>query len=754
MRYIDLIADKPLIWGLFGLYLVGTSWLAWLGHKKTDDIESFAVGRGDMPAWVVGITLAASIASAATFVVNPGLIYVFGMSALMHLGVAAALGVMIGLFTLSFGFRRVGQRVKAITVPQWVGQRYGSKGLSIFFAGINLLSITFMVLIVGGLSIVMTFTLGLTQHESVILIIGFVFSYIFLGGTYAHAYTNTLQGIIMTVIATIIVVSGFPMLADGWGAFSAAVSAEGANLMLPIDPTSPLYGSVFTVWVCGFIIGFALVCQPHILTKALYVKSDREVTKYLIVTALVSTVFTALLLVGLYARASDIPAELFLGADGLPKADNVVSVYISHMFGPGLQAVIAVALLAAGMSTLDGILVALSTITANDLFLNLTENNVLANKTPRERGQIAHRASQVILVLLGLATYLILLEPPETLSLFGQYGVFALVSVSAVPIAFGVFVPRMNKTGAIVASVCSLVVYAVLFWWSQSGLERGVNLVQQVQEWGIGWLFDTSAVQLGLINPAVLATYSILAGLLGALVVIVLRPRGATTAVVALLAAAPLAGGMVGCQRAQEQAQEEPQEGAQGANQGKSAKSGGLAAPSLPMLPGERSATEPDAPREAASAAPKVVERAPVPSPVPAPVPSPKEATEPTERETAAPPRVETAGAVGALEVIEATAARAVESRQPVGASSRFPLDTGEVFAWFKVKNDGEAANTEIVWKKEGQEVFRIGLQVGTSPSWRTWARKTMGENDRGAWTATLVGPSGDSLAEVAFVVE
>ena len=32
MRYVELIADRPLVWGLFLVYLGVTSWLAWLGQ--------------------------------------------------------------------------------------------------------------------------------------------------------------------------------------------------------------------------------------------------------------------------------------------------------------------------------------------------------------------------------------------------------------------------------------------------------------------------------------------------------------------------------------------------------------------------------------------------------------------------------------------------------------------------------------------------------------------------------------------------
>ncbi|MEY3012753.1 MAG: hypothetical protein RIT45_1488 [Pseudomonadota bacterium] len=516
MNLFELMANDPLVWGLFAVYLVGTSYLAWLGHKKTDDIESFAVGKGDMHPAVVGVTLAASIASAATFVLNPGLVYLFGVSALMHLGVAAAGGVIVGLFVLSFGFRRVGAEVRAITLPQWMGQRYGSRGMTVFFAALNLLSITFMVLIVAGLAIVMQLTLGLSNTASVLLIIGFVFSYIFLGGTYAHAYTNTLQGVIMVGIATILVASGWDTLAGGWEGVTTRLATIDPNLALTANPKSPLYASTFSVWISGFVIGFGLVCQPHILTKALYVRSDRQVAAYLGVATVISVIFTALLLIGLYARLGDIPADAFLdAATGRPKADAVVTVYIQHTFGPGLRAVIAVALLAAGMSTLDGILVALSTITANDLYLELGRDRWLKGLSPAAQSKAAHRASQIILILLGLATLVISLDPPALISIFGQIGVFAIAAGSTPPILFGIFAKGMPGRVAFGAALLSTGTYVGLSSWGRAATSAGENLNAIVQGWGpLAHLFDTAAPQLGLLNPAVPAAYGILIGVL------------------------------------------------------------------------------------------------------------------------------------------------------------------------------------------------------------------------------------------------
>lgn len=511
MHYFELMAERPLVWSLFGGYMALTFWLAWLGHKRTDGIESFAIGRGNMNPFVVGVTLAASIASTATFVINPGFVYVHGVSALIHLAGAVGLGLVVGLTTMSTGFRRLGATHRALTLPQWIGERYGSRRLSVLFACVNLLSLSFVVLILGGLSIVMQQTLGLDNTESLVLMIVFVFSYVFIGGTYAHAYTNTLQGIIMVVIAAIIVASGLPHLFSG--SVGDELRAVDPNLVETINPASPLFGSFFSVYVSGFVIGFALVCQPHIMTKALYVDSDRAVWTYLAVTGVISLIFMSLLLVGLYAHLSGIPREAFVDpSTGALRQDLVMTVYITKTFSPSMIAVITVALMAAGMSTLDGILVSLSSIAANDLYRNIAERRWLAGRSASQKSHAAHRASQAILVAMGVVAFFIALHPPKLLGIFGQVGVYGIVAASTVPILFGIVSRAMDATATLLAAVAGgglhFALYGLGFWANKSG----VDLVAGSEGLGpIRWLLDTSMPQLGFMNPGVTATYGLLA---------------------------------------------------------------------------------------------------------------------------------------------------------------------------------------------------------------------------------------------------
>jgi SSS family solute:Na+ symporter/sodium/pantothenate symporter len=277
---------------------------------------------------------------------------------------------------------------------------------------------------------------------------------------------------IMVVVALLIVGSGLHYLIGDGGGFLARLSAIDPNLAGTVNPASGLFDSVFKVYLAGFVIGFALVCQPHIMSKALYVKDDRAVRRYLGVTIVVTGIFMALLLVGFFVRLGPFPQDL--------AQDAVVTSYVTHTFSGPMLALISVALLAAGMSTLDGILVALSSIAANDLFLRVTEDNLLRNKSRDEQLAIAHKASQLILVVMGVGAFFIALHPPRLLGIFGQVGVYGLVAASTAPVLFGVFGRGSDQARLIAGgAVLGMGLHFCLFWWG------GVDNPAVSATWGV-----------------------------------------------------------------------------------------------------------------------------------------------------------------------------------------------------------------------------------------------------------------------------
>ncbi|GLR20015.1 sodium:solute symporter family protein [Portibacter lacus] len=480
-----------LAWTLFLIYLVGTSYLGYLGSKQTKDFSSFAIGDGKMSPIVVGITLAASTASAATFIVNPGFVYVHGLAAFMHLGLAVFIGIIFMLFLLSYKFRKIGAENKAVTIPGWLGKKYNSRNFAIYFSIINLLSFAFLVLLVGGISIVMQQLLDISNVTALIITLVFVTGYVIMGGTYAHVFTNMLQGSLMIIVTIIVVGSGLYLMATNPDFFEIIRNLD-PNLLTLTNPESNLYNSFYSVYVSGFLIGAALVCQPHILTKALYVKDNKDVTKYLIVFVIVYFLFTLLLLAGFWALV-EVPQELLQDASTEKfRQDLVMTQYLKTSFPEWLFTVISIVLLAAAMSTLDGLLVGLSTITSNDLVINLLDKFSTKKRDLESKYRIAFRASHIVLIVLAFLTFLVTLNPPKLLGIFGQFGVYALVLCSLPPLLNGIYFKKPSLAVVWFFSVFALAIHLVLYFYGQEiWPDKGIAFSNPAVPAGIAILCST-----------------------------------------------------------------------------------------------------------------------------------------------------------------------------------------------------------------------------------------------------------------------
>ncbi len=453
-----------LAWILFSLYLIGTGWLGWIGYKKTKDFSSFAIGKGDLSPFQVGITLAAATASAATFIINPGFVYVDGLSAFISLGLSVYLGFVSMLILLSFRFRAMGEKMQALTIPDWIGKRYQSKPFSLYFAFVNLLAFAFIVLIVGGISIVMQKMLGLSNIVALLVTLIFVTGYVLIGGTYAHVFTNMFQGFLMIGMSILVVGSGVMIMIHHPG-FWSDLQQENPDLLALINHGSKLYNDVFSIYISGFLIGAALVCQPHILTKALYVKTDKAVRQYIVIFSITFFLFTLLLLVGFWAHVAVPPDQFIDSATGVFRQDLVMTTYLQHVFPDWMFSIIGIVLLAASMSTLDGLFVGISTITANDLILNLMDFFGHQKRTFEEKMKIAFSASHVVLVIIAFLTFFVVLHPPKLLGIFGQTGVYGLVLAAVPPILAGVLFEKPDIRFVWSMSILAMVTHFGLYFF-------------------------------------------------------------------------------------------------------------------------------------------------------------------------------------------------------------------------------------------------------------------------------------------------
>jgi len=437
-------------WALLIGYAAVIVFLAWRNRRRATDIESFSVGSRRVPPFFVGLSLAANMTSVATFVINPGLIHAYGWAGVVGYGLAAPMGIFIGLVVTSKRFRKIGDQFTVLTVPQWLGERYGDRRLTVFFALASMLQITFLVLIVTALVLVLMTVLQIG------MVVVFTFGYILFGGASLHVWSNSVQAMTMLAVAVILVASGAAVFANGLGGFFGQLDAVAPFYGSVTNPTSLLFRDLFEVVVANFIIGLAIIMQPHIISKSLYLRSERDVNTYLVTAMVAGTIFTTVLLVGLYARLS-------LGADLPP--DRVVAEYILASFAPGLRAFIMLGVLAAGFSTLEGVILALSTIFGNDFYGTIARARGMAPE--RLQGQLL-RVGRIFLVALAPITLLLawrqIVAPSLSVAIFAQNGVYGLFAATFAPVLFGIFSKRASAPLAFAAAVTALVVHFGMYY--------------------------------------------------------------------------------------------------------------------------------------------------------------------------------------------------------------------------------------------------------------------------------------------------
>lgn len=433
------------------------------GALRTKTMNDYAVGNVNFSPAFVGLSLAVSMTSAATFVINPALISISGLSGVLSFGVFFPLASLISLVVLTKSFRKHGQAIKATTLAQWIGGRYKSKPYALFMGFLSVLLITFIVLILVALSKVVSKALNLDEIWILAFIVVFVFGYMMFGGANSLVYTNTIQAIVMLIVAVILLTSGLEHFKGGIDAFLKKLSSIDSVLVKSTNPGTVLFRDYFEIIFAQIVVGAAVVCQPHIITKSLFLKKERDVNRFLIAAVIAEALFFSVVFVGLYARITF--PDLTAGGEAL-KTDGIIPAYVIHIFSNGWFAVIVgliviLGLISAGLSTLEGLIQSLSTTITSDIIKPIFEKQIHNEKSYINLNKLA-------IVVLALVSFFIardqLLYPKLSVAILAQNGVYAYFSIAFMPIVLGIFAKNVGLKAPVAASLTALIVHFGLYY--------------------------------------------------------------------------------------------------------------------------------------------------------------------------------------------------------------------------------------------------------------------------------------------------
>jgi sodium/pantothenate symporter len=450
-------------WILIALYGTAILYFVIKGALGIKSMKDYAVGSISFSPYFVGLSLAAAMTSAATFVINPGLIARYGISGVLSFGVFFPLASLASLVVLTKSFRKYGQSVSAVSLASWIGKKYNSNGFSLFIAFLSVLLITFIVLILVALAKVFASALNTNEVITLAAIVVFVFGYMMFGGANSMVYTNAIQAGIMIVVAIILIGSGYGHFKDGIGGFLEKLKSIDPVLVKATNEGSPLFRDFFEIAIVQIIIGIAVVCQPHIITKSLLLKKESDVNRFLVVAVLVEILFFSIVIAGLYSRIQFPDLTL----DGNPmNTDNIIPSYVIKIFSVGWVAILVglfviLGLISAGLSTLEGLIQSLSTSITNDIVRPLFGKNI-----SNEKSYMA--INRISIVVLGIVAFLMardqMLNPKLSVAILAQNGVYAYFSIIFIPIVLGIFGRNVGLKPPLFASITAFVTHFTVYY--------------------------------------------------------------------------------------------------------------------------------------------------------------------------------------------------------------------------------------------------------------------------------------------------
>ncbi|PIZ68182.1 MAG: sodium:solute symporter, partial [Candidatus Marinimicrobia bacterium CG_4_10_14_0_2_um_filter_48_9] len=324
------------------------------------------------------------------------------------------------------------------------------------------LLITFIVLIAVGLTKVLSKTLNISELAALIGIIVFIFGYMMFGGANSMVYTNTIQGSIMLLVAIILLGSGYEHFSHGVHGFLNELRNIDPNLATMTNKTSFLFRDWFEIGIAQIVVGVAIVCQPHIITKSLFLKTDKDVNRFLVVAVVVEIIFFLVVFTGLYARLAF--PDLML--NGVPlKMDGIISAYVVQEFPVFVGLIVVLGLIAAGLSTLEGLIQSVSTIVTSDIIkpILIRAKSELVNND-RQMVLINRAVIAVLAIISILLSYQQLVHPKLSVAIFAQNGVYAFFAAAFFPLLFGMFNPKTPTQAAIAASVTAIGVHFSMYY--------------------------------------------------------------------------------------------------------------------------------------------------------------------------------------------------------------------------------------------------------------------------------------------------
>ncbi|MCQ2306302.1 MAG: sodium:solute symporter [Bacteroidales bacterium] len=392
---------STLILSVFVIYTIIILLIARVTSHKSNN-ETFFTGNKKSPWFVVAYGMIGASLSGVTFMSVPGNVYT---SQFTYLGIV--LGYIIGYAVIAFLLLPLYYRLNLTSIYSYLEMRFGKqseKTGALFFILSRLLgSALRMYLVVFVLYEFVFKAWGVPFWVPAVIFIVFILAYTFKGGIKTVVWTDTLQTTFLLLAAIITVVCILKELGITIPELLGASSENGYTKIFETDPNHSkfwlkqiLSGAFITIVMTGL--------DQDMMQKNMTCKTLRDAQKN-VITSSVLFIFVNVIFLCLGASliyyAQQTGFQLPVNERGVVMNDKIFPS-VAFSFNKFTSVVFVIGLVAAGYSSADGTLTALTTTTCYN-FLNFNGRTDISEEKKMSVRKRIHIAFAILYLLVIIA---------------------------------------------------------------------------------------------------------------------------------------------------------------------------------------------------------------------------------------------------------------------------------------------------------------------------------------------------------------
>lgn len=349
----------------FIFYLVVILVVGFITYHINKSHKDFFIAGRKLNPWVVAFSERASGESAWLLLGLPGAAFASGL-----LEFWTALGCVSGIifywFFIARALREETERMEAITLPTFLAARF-DRGQAAIRVLATFIIIFFFIFYLSaqfnGAGKILNVTFGLDQTTGMIIGALVIIFYTMMGGFFAVAWTDMVQGIIMIGTLVILPLVGMVELKEihqGSQPLGNLITTEGHRLLSWTGSETGWGAAALIISGLSWALGY--MGQPHLLTRFMAIRDAGEIKiSRRIAIAWVIPAFSGALLLGILGAGLYEPGMFDDIEKVMPQiANDLLPAWLAGIFVSGA--------IAAMMSTADSQLLVISSSLIEDLF--------------------------------------------------------------------------------------------------------------------------------------------------------------------------------------------------------------------------------------------------------------------------------------------------------------------------------------------------------------------------------------------------